>query len=140
MTTFHTSRLIPSTPEEIFAAISHPERLARWWGPKGFTNTFSVCEFKVGGQWKFVMHGPDGKDYPNESVFEAIEPDKKVVIRHVVEPKFRLTISLSPSDTGTLVDWSQEFEDDEVAKKVESIVVPSNEENLDRLVEEVSGR
>jgi uncharacterized protein YndB with AHSA1/START domain len=42
--------------------------LSRWWGPAGFTNTFEVCEFKKGGRWSFVMHGPDGRNYPNESV------------------------------------------------------------------------
>lgn len=50
MTTFNTSREIPATAEQVFAAISDPERLARWWGPAGFTNTFKVCEFKKGGR------------------------------------------------------------------------------------------
>lgn len=88
MTTFNTSREIPATPEQVFAAISDPQRLARWWGPAGFTNTFSVCEFKNGGRWSFVMHGPDGHSYPNESVFADIEPPHKVVVQHVVEPIF----------------------------------------------------
>jgi hypothetical protein len=44
MTTFKTSREIPATVEQVFAAISDSERLARWWGPAGFTNTFNVCE------------------------------------------------------------------------------------------------
>ena len=144
MTTFNTTREIPATVEQVFAAISDPARLARWWGPAGFTNTFSVCEFKTGGRWSFVMHGPDGHNYPNESVFADIEPPRKVVIQHVVEPKFRLTILLAPSagtgagtGAGTLVSWSQAFESPEVASRIEHIVVPANEENLDRLVEEV---
>ncbi len=136
MTTFNTSREIPASPEEVFASISDPERLARWWGPAGFTNTFHLCEFKKGGRWSFIMHGPDGQSYPNESVFDEIEPPRKVVIRHVVEPKFRLTIALDPSATGTVVSWSQAFENSEVASRVEPIVVPANEENLDRLSQE----
>ena len=110
---------------------------ARWWGPAGFRNTFTICEFKEGGRWSFVMHGPDGHDYPNESVFAEIETPKKVIIQHVSEPKFRLTIELTPTAKGTLVSWLQAFEDPEVAKKVEAIVVPSNEQNLDRLAAEV---
>ncbi len=140
MTTFNTSREIPAAVEQVFAAIGDPQRLARWWGPAGFTNTFSVCEFKTGGRWSFVMHGPDGHNYPNESVFADIEPPRKVVIQHVVEPKFRLTILLAPADgqgAGTLLSWSQEFEIPEVASRVEHIVVPANEENLDRLSVEV---
>jgi uncharacterized protein YndB with AHSA1/START domain len=60
MTTFRTSRDIPAPPDQVFAAFSDPQRLARWWGPAGFTNTFNVYEFKSGGRWSFVMHGPVG--------------------------------------------------------------------------------
>ncbi len=115
MTTFNTSREIPAPAEQVFAAISDPERLARWWGPAGFTNTFDVCEFRAGGRWSFVMHGPDGVNYPNENLFEEIEADAKVVVRHVSEPHFTLTIGLTPSGDGTLVTWSQAFESAEVA-------------------------
>lgn len=137
MTTFKTSREIPATVEQVFAAISTPERLSRWWGPAGFTNTFKVCEFKTGGRWSFIMHGPNGHNYPNENVFAEIEPPRKVVVQHVSEPKFRLTITLASSASGTLVSWSQEFESSEVARRLEPIVVPANEENLERLSAEV---
>ncbi len=137
MTTFNTAREIPATVEQVFAAISNPERLARWWGPAGFTNTFKLCEFKNGGRWSFIMHGPNGSDYPNENVFAEIESPGKVVVQHVSEPKFRLTIVLTPSAMGTVVSWSQAFESSEVASRIEPIVVPANEQNLDRLSAEV---
>lgn len=137
MTTFSTSREVSAPVEDVFAALSSSERLARWWGPAGFTNTFSVCEFKQGGRWSFVMHGPDGTNYPNENVFEEISAPSKVVIRHVSEPKFRLTIALSPTAKGTLVSWAQAFESAEVAGRIKHIVVPANEQNLDRWVAEV---
>lgn len=136
MTTFNTSREIPAAVEQVFAAISHPERLARWWGPAGFTNTFSVCEFKNGGRWSYVMHGPDGRDYANESVFAEIEPAKKIVIQHISEPKYLLTIVLASSAAGTLVSWSQEFESSTM-DRIKHILVPANEQNLDRLSAEV---
>lgn len=137
MTTFNTSREIPATVEQVFAAISDPARLSRWWGPAGFTNTFSVCEFKPGGRWSFIMHGPDGSNYPNENVFAEIEPPGKVVVQHVSEPKFFLTITLASSATGTVVSWSQALESAELASRLEHIVVPANEQNLDRLSVEV---
>jgi uncharacterized protein YndB with AHSA1/START domain len=137
MTTFKTSREIPATVEEVFAAIRDPERLSRWWGPAGFTNTFHVCEFRNGGRWSFIMHGPNGANYPNENVFAEIEPPGKVVVEHVSEPKFRLTLVLAPSAAGTVVSWSQAFESAEVAGRLEPIVVPANEQNLDRLSVEV---
>src|SRR5208283_588786 len=137
MTTFETSREIPATVEEVFAAISDAERLSRWWGPAGFTNTFNVCEFKNGGRWSFIMHGPNGNNYPNENVFAEIEPPTTVVVQHVSEPRFRLTITLASSAGGTVVSWSQAFESSEVASRLEHIVVPANEQNLERLSVEV---
>lgn len=137
MTTFNTSREIPASVEQVFAAISDPERLNRWWGPAGFTNTFTVCEFKPGGRWSFTMHGPNGQNYPNENLFAEIEAPRRVVVQHVVEPLFHLTIALAPSAAGTVVSWSQAFDSAETASRVEHIVVPANEQNLDRLSQEV---
>jgi len=133
MSEFKSSREIPAAMEQVFAAFSDPGRLARWWGPAGFTNTFDVCEFKPGGRWSFTMHGPDGQNYRNESVFAEIAPPSRIKIGHLSEPKFYLTITLQPSGTGTLLSWLQEFENPEVAKRLEHILRPANEQNLDRL-------
>ncbi len=140
MSAFQSSREIPATPQQIFAAISDPARLARWWGPAGFTNTFDVCEFKPGGKWSFTMHGPDGANYPNESVFVEIDPPRRVVIRHTCEPLFTLTITLAPSTAGTTLTWLQEFENADFARRMEHILRPANEQNLDRLTVEVLHR
>ena len=137
MTTFNHSRDIPAKPAQVFAAISNPERLARWWGPNGFTNTFTAFDFKTGGKWSLVMHGPDGANYPNDNVFGEIIPNQKVVVEHPMQPVFRLTIELAPSSTGTLVTWAQTFQSDDVARQIEHIVVPANDENLQRLQAEV---
>lgn len=140
MTTFHTSREIAASPEQVFAAFADPHSLARWWGPAGFTNTFHVCDFTPGGTWSFVMHSPDGTNYPNENRFAEIVPATRVVVQHVSEPKFHLTVTLAPSAGGTAVSWAQAFESAETARRVEHIVVPANEQNLDRLSAEVARR
>ena len=139
MTTFSTSRVIPATPDEVFAAFSDPDRLARWWGPNGFTNTFHTFEFKAGGRWIYTMHSPNGGSPSNESVFELLAP-RKLIIRHTSQPLYRLTIELKPTAGNTTVFWLQEFDDAEVAKRIEKIVRPANEQNLDRLTAEVVGR
>ena len=138
MNTFQTSREIPATPAAVFSAFADPQRLARWWGPDGFRNSFEVCDFRPGGAWKFIMHGPDGANYPNESVFFAIEPDYKVVIDHACQPFFQLTVELQPSAAGTRVHWTQVFADAAVAAAVAHIVEPANEQNLSRLAAEVA--
>jgi uncharacterized protein YndB with AHSA1/START domain len=137
MTTFTTSRHLAAAPAKVFAAIENPERLARWWGPKGFSNNFQVFEFKPQGNWVFDMVGPDGTVYPNTSVFSVIEPHRRVVIEHVCAPFFVLSIVLEPSATGTLVLWEQTFADAAVAQAVRHIVEPANEDNLDRLALEL---
>ena len=139
MKTFTTSREIPASKETIFTAFKNPEKLAKWWGPAGFTNTFSQFEFWKGGKWVFVMHGPDGKNYPNESVFMEIIPDDKIVIRRIVQPIFTLTVRISETENGSVVHWEQEFDNEEVAKNVAHIVIPSNEQNLNRLTVLVNG-
>ena len=83
------------------------------------------------------MHSPDGKHFANESVFEDIVPNSVVVVRHVSEPRYRLRIALSLVDGGTRVTWAQTFDDAEIARKIEKIVVPANAQNLARLALEV---
>ena len=137
MTTFNTSREIAAPIEEVFAAFTDPERLARWWGPAGFTNTFHTFDFETGGRWVYTMHSPNGGNPDNESIFELVEPPRKIVIRHLSQPLYRLTIDLTPSERGTTVSWLQEFDDAEVARRIAKVVVPANEQNLDKLSAEV---
>ncbi|MBK9155522.1 MAG: SRPBCC domain-containing protein [Chloracidobacterium sp.] len=144
MSAFNTSREIAASVDEVFAAFNDAERMARWWGPAGFTNTFHAFEFETGGRWVCTMHAPHGGNPENESVFELVEPPgladvsgAKVVIRHLSQPLYRLTIELTHSGNGTIVTWSQVFDDAEVAKRIAKIVIPANEQNLDRLTAEV---
>ena len=58
------SRLLDAPRELVFSAFTDPKHLAQWWGPNGFTTTTHSFEFRPGGVWRFVMHGPDGRDYP----------------------------------------------------------------------------
>lgn len=138
MTTYRHSREISASPAAVFAAISDPLRLARWWGPDGFTNTFELFEFQPGGQWKFTMHGPDGRSYPNEATFMQIEANAKVQIRHTCAPYFELSIALQKIEAGTLVTWVQQFDDPNVAESIRHIVEPANEQNLNRLEHELA--
>lgn len=128
-----TERVFSASPREIFAAFEQPELLAQWWGPKGFTNTFEAFEFKSGGRWVFVMHAPNGADFPNECVFREIQPDAKLVIEHVVKPWYRLTVTLTPGGDQTRLAWVQEFESPEFAAKMRPLSEPANEQVLDRL-------
>lgn len=127
-----TTRLLPFPRENVFEAFKDGTQLAKWWGPDGFRNTFEIFEFKTDGRWTFVMHGPDGKDYPNENIFLEATPER-IVIRHVSHPHFTLTVTLADEQGLTMVHWRQAFDDPKVAAGIWHIIEPANEQNLNRL-------
>ena len=135
-----TERVLSASPRKVFAAFEDPDCLAQWWGPSGFTNTFEQFEFRPGGQWRFVMHGPNGANYANESVFREIQPDSRIVIEHVVKPWYRLTVTLSARGDETHLAWDQEFESPEVAERMRPLSKTANEQNLDRLQSALTNR
>ena len=134
MTTFSTSREIAAPVAQVFAAIADPQRLARWWGPAGFTNTFKVCEFRSGGRWSFVMHGPDGTSYPNMCEFvEIIENEKVVFIHHLPVHVFTMTLGFEPIGSKTRFSFNMVFEAQGEVEKIQQYVVPANEQNFNKL-------
>jgi uncharacterized protein YndB with AHSA1/START domain len=98
----------------VFSAWTDPKHLAQWWGPHGFTTTTHSFDFRPGGIWRFVMHGPDGRDYQNRITFEEIVPPERIVYRHGggddVEPvQFRTTVMLEDLGGRTRVTWRGVF-------------------------------
>lgn len=136
---FIHSRLIDATPVQVFDAFSQPDRLARWWGPDGFSSTFERFDLRAGGAWQFVMHGPDGARYPNTNVFTRVEPPDRVEIEHLSEDHhFILEITFSGQGNQTLVGWRQTFDSVAHRQLIAPWVEPANEQNLDRLQREVA--
>ncbi|MEO5913064.1 MAG: SRPBCC family protein [Luteolibacter sp.] len=129
-----TTRLIDIPRERVFGAFSDPLQLAKWWGPEGFTNTFEKFEFRPGGGWKFVMHGPNGADYPNESEFlEIVEPEK-IVFDHL-RPMHHYHMVMTFADEGgnTRLTWNMTFQDQAESEKLRDFILKANEQNFDRL-------
>lgn len=133
-----TTRLFDAPRELAFRAFSDPAVLARWWGPAGFTNTFKAFDFEPGGIWRFVMHGPDGVDYPNESVFTEIVKPERIVFDHVSGHKFTAIFLLQEQDGKTLLHWIMRFDSAEECAKVRDFVFEANGENMDRLAHQLS--
>lgn len=132
-------RDVPVTPQQIFNAFQDPERLARWWGPKGFRNTFETFDFRPGGEWRFIMHGPDGTDYKNHHTFGTIEPPLLITSVHESGPRFDWSmklIALAPNVTRIV--WRLRFESKELRDRVATYAIPANDENIDRLLAEIA--
>ena len=68
--------------ELVWMAFADPYHLSQWWGPKGFTNPVCEIDLRAGGKWHHVMRGPDGKDYPTDSVFIEVTPPERIVYRN----------------------------------------------------------
>jgi uncharacterized protein YndB with AHSA1/START domain len=130
-------KFLSANPAKVFAALSDPSRIARWWGPAGFTNTIHKFEFTPGGSWVLTMHGPDGKNYPNESRFTRIVVDQLFEIEHLDGHHFTLTIELDRQGEGTEVRWCQTFDTVEHYKRISEFVAAANDQNLERLAAEV---
>ena len=76
------TRTINAPRELVFEAWTKPEHLINWFGPDGFTNSFIETDIRTGGRWRFIMHGPDGTDYPNLVQFTEITPPERLTYLH----------------------------------------------------------
>lgn len=92
---------------------TNPEHIKNWWGPDGFTNTISKMDVRANGKWELVMHGPDGTDYKNQSIFKEVEKHKKIVYQHLSTPKFLTTILFEAQGEKTIINWHMLFESKE---------------------------
>ena len=76
------TRVISAPRELVFEAFTEVRHLSRWWGPQGFTTTTRAFEFRVGGAWDFVMHGPDGTEYQEWITWTEIAPPERIALVH----------------------------------------------------------
>ena len=111
------SRLLNAPRELVWEVWTKPEHIKNWWGPTGFTNTIFSMEVKPGGVWDFIMHGPDGTDYKNKSIYKEIIKPERIVFEHV-SPKFTATITFEEKNGKTLLTWNMLFETKEQFEKV----------------------
>src|SRR6267154_2445193 len=129
------SRLLSAPRELVFKVWTDPEHIKNWWGPNGFTNTIHKMEVKPGGEWDFVMHGPDGTDYKNKSIFKEIVKPERIVYEHVSGPKFLATINFTEVGKKTLIRWSMLFESKESFEQTVKTFKADEglKQNIDRL-------
>jgi len=76
------SRIFNAPAEMVWDAMTDPAQVVQWWGPRGFTTTIEEMDVRPGGVWRHVMHGPDGVNYPNHSLFTVVEKPRRIVYSH----------------------------------------------------------
>jgi uncharacterized protein YndB with AHSA1/START domain len=77
--TLTLKRTISAPLEPVWDAWTKPERIAKWWGPKGMQVNIAEHDFRIGGQWRYTMEMPDGNTFVSDGTYADIEPQKKLV-------------------------------------------------------------
>ena len=107
------SRVIDAPRELVFEAFTEVRHLSRWWGPEGFTTTTRAFEFRVGAEWDFVMHGPDGTDYQEWISWTEIVPPERIAMLHgeyCGDPNaFAAVVTFEPDGAGTRIEMRTLF-------------------------------
>ena len=128
------TKIIEASTAEVFAVLSDPARVARWWGPDGFTSTIHDFQFCPGGTWRLTLHGPDGSDYPNEYRVLSMEEGRLLELDHPSDDHhFTLRIELFQQGAHTVVDWRQTFDAAEGYGVLANYLAQANEQVLARL-------
>lgn len=119
-------RVYEAPVEAVWDAWTDPEQVAQWWGPRGFTLTTHSKDFRVGGTWRYTMHGPDGTDYENVTPYLDIEPLKKLVYDHGASddrpPLFRVTVLFTEVPGGTQMDMTMRLPTPEEAEATRQLI------------------
>ncbi|MES2811034.1 MAG: SRPBCC family protein [Bacteroidota bacterium] len=133
-----SSRILNTPIEVVYQAFANPLHLKNWWGPEGFTNTIHEFDLHPGGKWILTMHGPEKGNYENSSIFKIVEPHKLIAWERVSKPLFNMEVSFEKlSDLKTEIAFRMIFDTAEECEKIRKFAEPKNEENFDRLEEEL---
>ena len=112
------TRLLNAPRELVWEVWTKPEHITNWWGPVGFTTTTREMNVKSGGVWRFMMHGPDGRDYPNKIVFIEVVKPELLVYNHTGEDetediRFHVTVNFEKQGNKTKLTMRSLFESEE---------------------------
>lgn len=134
-----TVRVFNFQQELVFQAWANPVHLKNWWGPAGFINTFNEFDFREGGKWSFVMHGPDKGNYANECEFIKIEEPNFIAWKRHSKPYFQVVAEFTKiNEQQTELVFKMIFATEEECNKIKPYVIDKNEENFDKLEVELS--
>jgi uncharacterized protein YndB with AHSA1/START domain len=111
----YASRLFDAPRERVFQLWTDPQHVIKWWGPRGFTTTIHAMDVRPGGEWRFILHGPDGTDYKNRIVYIEVVPPERLVYKHAGEEedepvKFLVTVTFAAEASRTRLTTRMVFD------------------------------
>jgi uncharacterized protein YndB with AHSA1/START domain len=132
--TIGTTRTFKAPIALVWRMWPEPEHLVEWWGPDGFSVTMHEMDVRTGGNWEFIMHGPDGRDFPNKSTYVEVVPHKRLVYRHE-QPPFTSTVTFADHGQETVIEMNMLFDHRETRDIVAKTygAVEGQQQTLNRL-------
>ena len=136
----YITRVYDAPVQAVWDAWTDPEQVAKWWGPRGFTLTTHNKDLRSGGVWHYTMHGPDGTDYPNKTLYHEVVACKKLVYDHGGNddrpPLFQVTVEFSEVQGKTLMEMSSTCPTPEAAAMMSKFIKEAGGNSTwDRLAE-----
>ena len=134
------SRHFNASRELVWRALTESEHVAHWFGPNGFSITATEMDVREGGVWRFVMHGPDGVDYPNLITYHTVRKPELLEYTHSDDGggrSFVASMTLVAADGGTTLTLRQVHPSKEVRDYVvrEIGAIEGGKQTLARLAE-----
>lgn len=138
----YITRLYDAPVKLVWDAWTDPKKTAKWWGPRGFTITTHSKDLKVGGHWKYTMHGPDGTNYENKTIYHEVVKYSRLVYDHGGNdeldrpPLFRVTVDFNETNGKTKMEMTMTFASPEVATELGKFIKQAGGNSTwDRLAE-----
>lgn len=108
------TRTVRAPRDRVFTAFTDPRHVAHWWGPNGFTLTTHRMDVRPGGTWRFIMHGPDGTDWPNRITYRSVVRPERLEYVHGSDidddpHAFDVTITFTEHDGMTTITMRSLF-------------------------------
>ncbi len=133
-------RLYDAPVKVVWAAWTEDQHSSKWWGPRGFTLTTKTKNVTSGGKWTYTMHGPDGVDYPNTTIYHEVVPFQKLVYDHggneAQKPLFQVRVTFEEDNGKTLMDMTMAFDSEEQARQLKRFIKDAGgDATWDRLAE-----
>lgn len=137
------TRIYDASVSAVWDAWTDPAQVAQWWGPRGFTLTTHSKDLRPGGTWVYTMHGPDGTDYPNKTVYHEVEPHRRLVYDHGGSddrpPLFHVTVLFSEVRGKTRMEMCMTLPSPEAAAETRTFVKKvGGDATWDRLAEHLA--
>lgn len=113
-------RHIKGAPAQVFAAWTDPEKVARWFGPKGASHVEAHLDIRVGGRFRITFRTPEDPDNDVRGTYREVVPGRKLVFtwawKTTPERESLITVLVAPDGAGTLLTFTQEQFADEAAR------------------------